>query len=162
MRTIPHPHYTIEIHPDDCDCVSPISLGDSEGIHLAIGNLNNRHFSPKGAISIEQGKELDLRKWQAFPVYMYAHSGIALSTSPFSCPWDSGRLGTLYLKKSHFSPKTRKTLAFMLLQEWTDYANGETYGFKILKDGEEIDSCWGFIGYDNTVNAAIEAADSLK
>lgn len=161
MRTIPHPHYTIEIHPDH-DCESPISLGDSEGIHLAIGNLNNRYFSPKGAISIEQGKELDRRKWQAFPVYMYAHSGIALSTSPYSDPWDSGRLGTLLLKKSNFPPKTRQKSAFLILQEWADYANGETYGFIILKDGEEIDSCWGFIGYDNTVDAAIEAADSLK
>lgn len=27
------------------------------------------------------------------PVYMYEHSGIAFSTSPFSCPWDSGQIG---------------------------------------------------------------------
>ena len=33
------------------------------------------------------------------PLYMYEHSGIALSTTPFSCPWDSGRLGFVIMTK---------------------------------------------------------------
>ena len=27
------------------------------------------------------------------PLYLYDHSGITMSTSPFSCPWDSGKVG---------------------------------------------------------------------
>ena len=160
IYSITYKDHNIEIHHDR-DCESPISLGDSEGIHLALGNLNNRYFSPKGAISIEQGKELDRRKWHAFPVYMYAHSGIALSTTPFSCPFDSGRLGTLYLKKSEFPPKTRRKSALLILEEWANYANGNCYGYRILKDGEEIDSCWGFIGSKSVETAAKEYINSL-
>ena len=27
------------------------------------------------------------------PLYMYDHSGVTISTSPFSCNWDSGKIG---------------------------------------------------------------------
>jgi len=33
------------------------------------------------------------------PIYMYEHSGIAVSTKPFSCPWDSGRIGFIFVSK---------------------------------------------------------------
>lgn len=33
------------------------------------------------------------------PLYMYEHSGISISTSPFSCPWDSGQIGFVLVSK---------------------------------------------------------------
>lgn len=30
------------------------------------------------------------------PIYAYIHGGIAVSTEPFSCPWDSGKVGIIY------------------------------------------------------------------
>jgi hypothetical protein len=30
---------------------------------------------------------------------MYEHGGIAVSTKPFSCPWDSGRIGFIFVSK---------------------------------------------------------------
>lgn len=30
-------------------------------------------------------------------VFMYDHSGVTVSSSPFSCPWDSGQLGYLWI-----------------------------------------------------------------
>jgi len=30
------------------------------------------------------------------PLYLYDHSGITMSTSPFSCRWDSGQVGYIY------------------------------------------------------------------
>lgn len=36
-------------------------------------------------------KDYDIRVIE--PLYMYDHSGITISTSPFSCPWDSGQIG---------------------------------------------------------------------
>jgi len=30
------------------------------------------------------------------PLYLYDHSGITMSTAPFSCPWDSGQVGFIY------------------------------------------------------------------
>lgn len=34
------------------------------------------------------------------PIYMYDHSGLTISTGPFSCPWDSGQVGIIYIEKS--------------------------------------------------------------
>jgi hypothetical protein len=33
------------------------------------------------------------------PIYMYDHSGISISHTPFSCPWDSGRIGFIFVSK---------------------------------------------------------------
>ena len=30
------------------------------------------------------------------PLYLYDHSGITISTAPFSCNWDSGQIGFIY------------------------------------------------------------------
>ncbi len=33
------------------------------------------------------------------PVYMYDHSGITINTTGYSCPWDSGQIGFIYVDK---------------------------------------------------------------
>jgi hypothetical protein len=33
------------------------------------------------------------------PVYLYDHSGVTISTRPFSCPWDSGQVGFIYVTR---------------------------------------------------------------
>ena len=33
----------------------------------------------------------------SLPVYMYEHSQVALSTEPFSCSWDSGQVGYIFV-----------------------------------------------------------------
>jgi len=33
-------------------------------------------------------------------LYLYDHSGITMSTSPFSCPWDSGQVGFAYVDRA--------------------------------------------------------------
>jgi len=34
----------------------------------------------------------------ALPLYLYDHSGITMATSPFSCSWDSGQVGYIYME----------------------------------------------------------------
>lgn len=88
----------------------------------------------------------------SLPIYMYDHSGITLSHSPFSCPWDSGKLGWHYLtkadvKKNFNRDVTDEELTAHLkaeLEEYDAYIQGEVWGFV---DGND-DSCWGFIGED--------------
>ena len=41
----------------------------------------------------EMENELKARHKYVFPVYMYEHGNVALSTTPFSCKWDSCRVG---------------------------------------------------------------------
>ena len=94
------------------------------------------------------------------PVYVYEHSGSSISTSPFSCRWDSGQIGFIYIAdkekfKKAFGLKkmnNQKALDVMdsIIREINTIWNGFVYGF-IVKDnesGEHIDSCGGFIGYD--------------
>ena len=34
------------------------------------------------------------------PIFMYDHSGITIQTRPFSCPWDSGQVGFIFVSKN--------------------------------------------------------------
>ncbi len=97
------------------------------------------------------------------PLYMYEHGNIALSTSPFHCRFDSGQLGFVVVTKDDIikeygsdSKENRETALRVLegeVETYHNFVSGQVYGY-ILKDtdGEEIDSCWGFYGYDLAKN----------
>lgn len=42
---------------------------------------------------------IDKGEYVGMPVYAYVHSGATISTSPFSCPWDSGQSGFVYMTR---------------------------------------------------------------
>lgn len=109
------------------------------------------------------------------PVWKYEHSGVmyrAAESNPFSCRWDSGQVGYIWVRKEtvraeygvkRITPATRAKVLDVLKAEvetYSQWANGETYGFKIYdqEDGDELDSCWGFIGLDHVTESAKEAA----
>ena len=108
-----------------------------------------------------------------FNVYMYEHSGIVLSLSPFSDPWDSGLLGFWSCSKTdmeEFCGHTvddweaeAKNIIRGRIDEFNEIARGKVWGFAsapvegfeettTLKElHEDIlsarnDSEWGFIG----------------
>ncbi len=101
------------------------------------------------------------------PVYMYKHSGIALSTTSFSCPWDSGPLGYIYIVKSNYRKwyKIQRITQHHLnkahdilrqeIELMSAYYNGEVYGYCIPSLDE---SCWGFYGHDHNESGLIQAA----
>lgn len=101
------------------------------------------------------------------PVYMYDHSGITISSSPFSCPWDSGRIGFAWITREKLAecagPFKRLTAELKKLAErnveselqiYDQYLTGDLWGFVVEEQcGEcdewhETDSCWGFYGGD--------------
>lgn len=97
-------------------------------------------------------------------VYLYDHSGIAVSTSPFSCPWDSGFFGIIAvpldkIRKEygwkHITASRRKRIERYLQNEiktLDDYYTGKVFGYRITSEDEasnELDSCWGFYGTDS-------------
>lgn len=95
------------------------------------------------------------------PLYLYDHTGLAISTAPFHCPWDTRRIGFIFTTKEdirkeygckYVTKKYRERAKEVLLGElknYEAYVNGDVFGF-ILKDkeGEIIDSCSGFYGLD--------------
>ncbi len=107
------------------------------------------------------------------PVYLYDHSGIAISTSPFSCPWDSGQVGFIYvsyadIRKEYSCKKVTKAIRRKVIETleaeaktYDSYLRGEVYGFQVLdEDGDAIDSCYGFYGdLDYCLQEARESAD---
>lgn len=89
------------------------------------------------------------------PLYLYDHSGITISTKPFSCPWDSGQVGVIYCTadviKREFgsSGKRARAKAVKALEQevrtYDQYLRGDVYGYVVEdRDGEHLDSCWGF------------------
>jgi hypothetical protein len=109
--------------------------------------------------------ELFQRDHIMLPVYMYEHSGVVLNTYGFSCPWDSGQVGYIYISKDRvrkeygvkrITKKLLEKVESILKSEidiYSEYVNGNVYGY-VLKDneGNEVDSCWGFYGHDFSNN----------
>lgn len=107
------------------------------------------------------------------PVYLYDHGGITISTSPFSCRWDSGQVGFIYTnlkrvrditghKWQRWSEKRREKVREWLegeIELFDQYIRGDVFGFIVEEDGEEIDSCWGFYGEDPRTNGMSEYID---
>ena len=104
------------------------------------------------------------------PLFLYDHSGISMSVSndgyPFNCRWDSGQVGWIYVSHERIReewndgentlPKPTEeqlTKARTYLEgeiaTYTEYIEGNVYGYMIEDDGEEFGGCWGFYGYDN-------------
>lgn len=97
------------------------------------------------------------------PVYLYDHGNLSLNTTGFSCPWDSGQVGYIYVTKSefyeNFNVKKLSSKKLILMKEilesevetYNKYLNGDVYGF-IIEDSEteeHINSCYGFYSSDN-------------
>jgi len=103
----------------------------------------------------------DLDAVVILPLYLYDHSGITISTSPFSCGWDSGQVGLIYMdKKTLLSEapgkpkiltKQAKEWALKYLERdveiYDQYITGEVYRYEITDDeGEVVESCGGMYG----------------
>lgn len=127
---------------------------------------------------IDKAEEAAAEKWLKenlviLDLYLYDHSGISMSTGPFSCPWDSGRVGFIYctLEKaqenwcskgsqgwdhivypeggSDLTGKTLRECAEIVLraevETYDDFLTGQVAGFIAENpDGDTLDSCWGF------------------
>ena len=102
-------------------------------------------------------------------VYLYDHSGLSVSLGGFSCPWDSGPVGIIFVRKDEAQKEYCMTKRELTIEEYVDeimeneievfdqYLRGDIYGF-VLKDqrGEEVDSCRGFYGYDIKENGILD------
>lgn len=119
------------------------------------------------------------------PVYAYIHGGIALSAGSFSCGWDSGQVGWIYatakdvcenwnvsgwqqeVSKGDGQKIQAKEYGVELLKGEVklqdDYHQGFVYRYKVSDhNGEEIDCCGGFYGYDGLQQAIAEAKHAAE
>lgn len=91
----------------------------------------------------------------SLPVYGYIHGGVTLSTKPFSCMWDSGRVGSIIATMERAERMCRKKSDNETLEEYIEditeylenevmaydnYLNGTWYCVKLYKNGALIGS----------------------
>jgi len=100
------------------------------------------------------------------PVYKFEHGEIALQCEPFACRWDSGQVGWIIADEEAIKrvgmvfpedkDKRREDVERALRSEvesYSHYVNGDVFGYIIFdKDGNNIDSCWGFYGDDHNAS----------
>ena len=98
------------------------------------------------------------KKYIMLPLYLLDHSGLAMKTTSFHDPWDSGQVGWIYVSKEDalkefggekMTGAIRKKAEDLMRGEVAandTYLRGECYGFELYKNGELEDSCWGFMG----------------
>jgi len=99
-------------------------------------------------------------------IFMYDHSGITISTSPYGDRWDSGQIGFIYVDEETMikeygviNSETKEKASNVLIgeiEEYDQFLRGDVYSFvvkQVSKCGEcgqpieeTLDSCGGFYG----------------
>lgn len=146
-------HYPDAEQPYECD----------EGVRIVI--LHRRYDDPaQGECGTDPDEvaawvKANSREWFVSNLFMYEHSGVALragESNPFGCPWDSGQVGIVALKKDEWGRgkgernAKRMEYAKNVAEHYGQWMNGETYGYVVNdEDGEQLDSCCGFVGWDD-------------
>lgn len=102
------------------------------------------------------------------PVYMYDNSGIALSTTGFSCPWDSGQVGFVFVDKATIKKEsiTRVQAIKALhseLNAYDQYVRGDVWDIVVFYDsGNVVESVCGFYGHEYAESEAKGMVERLE
>jgi hypothetical protein len=165
-------NYIIKIYQDE----SPYSPREDDNLGTMICfhrryNLGDKHnFSVEEAQDMTKGKDII-----SLPLYLYDHSGITMNTTGFSCRWDSGCVGFIYVTKEQVRKeydvkkitkdiieKVKKVLEAEV-KVYDQYLTGDVYGYQVFEVSkcelgheheEEVSSCWGYYGEEECINDA--------
>ncbi len=154
----------IKIHADDEYRTLEDAVGD--GFTFITGNRRSQHHY--------NGEDLEdafpeVGRW--FPLHVYEHGQVlySLQSDPrvpgSDCPWDGVSGGAMIglHKDAGWNMDKAEDIARGLASDITDWSNGAFYGYTIEDtDDNEIDACWGFLGYENVESSAKEAAKDYE
>lgn len=172
--------YRIKIYPDDMT-ESPRNddnLGKMICFHRRY-DLGDKHDYKRDSFRfVEDLKKTIIKNENVaviLPLYLYDHSGITISTTPFSCRFDSGQVGWVVVSKEKLREEySVKRLTKAIIEKATkvlegevetydQYLTGDVYRFKIVEVStcdkgheheEVVDSCGGFYGEDECISEA--------
>lgn len=111
----------------------------------------------------------------ALPIFAYIHSGITISTGGFSCQWDSGQAGMIFIDQAgcdkigydeswreHNYPELsmKEALEKVLEAEVKEMDMYLTEGCYYYSIEEVDDSCGGFLGFDHKKSGLLEYAEN--
>ena len=143
------------------------------------GTNEELHDYAHSKLSERIQEEFD-RQYISLPLYLYDHSGISISTGSFSCPWDSGQLGLIYVSKDkirqdygikHVTKAWADKIRGYLKDEvetYDQFLTGDVWGFQVFEvpegvdpeeeidELEEVESCFGFFVEEDAEEEAKE------
>lgn len=163
--------YVIEIHSDEY-AANPREEWDHLGTMVCFHkrySLGDEHnFSIEDARAFETRDDII-----SLPLYLYDHSGLTMNTTGFSCPWDSGKVGFIFVtlakvRSEYGVSKVGKALRAKVkeylkgeVRDYDTWLRGDVEGY-IIKDreGNDGDSCWGYYERESLVHDAKMAIDA--
>jgi hypothetical protein len=135
--------------------------------------LGDKHDHADPEDSLNSLTEQALSNYIILPLYLYEHGGITMYTGSFSCPWDSGQVGWIYMPIStarenwpgldtfDLRDRARRCLEGEV-REYAMYLEGDCWGYSITDaDEDDIESCWGFYGLDTVREEALATARAI-
>ena len=145
LLTGQHMDRLIEVVYDE-DPESPDSMDDNGVFILAWHRqfcVTREGFEDKDSVA-DWAEE-----YEVFPLYAYIHSGVALSLGctayPFNDRWDSCQVGYVLVGKDVGWGRPLEEIAAGQVETWNQYLSGGVLGYETKdRDGEVVDSCWGF------------------
>ena len=157
METLTNGTKTLKIFNDDFD-MNPRTEWDNLGKMVCFHKryqLGDKHtFSLNDAMMFEKNRKDCI----IMPLYLLDHGGITISTNAFRDPWDSGKVGFIYIEKK----KARAEYGWKVLtkareanirsylegevETYDQYLRGEVYRFEVWENDKMINSCGGFFG----------------
>lgn len=172
-ETVDYRGYQIEIMPD-YDAEDPRLMEESLG-HMvcfhrryALGDKHN-FDSPQELMEFVERDDVI-----ALPLFLYDHSLLAMRTSDFGDPWDSGMVGYIYVTKESIrkeygiqrvTKRYREKAKQVMRSEVELYdaaLGGRVYGFNVVDpEGDSVDSCWGFYGWADESGLLEEAKATI-
>lgn len=167
IHTEQYKGYAIAIR-HDLDAESPREW-DNAGIMVCWHSrysLGDKHdyLSPEEFLKYAEREldDTDEKILVMLPLHLLDHSGIRMSVRSFDHLYmgmDSGQVGWIYITEGKARREWGKDLSPLELTEiatkyltsevkiYNSYLSGEVYGYAVSDpQGEEVDSCWGFIG----------------
>lgn len=179
IKTIEHAGLTIKIYQDEDYQESPDDWGDKSvflvGFHRDF-TIKRDGFGIEVCRAIAGDKDEDehvldrakevKKQYHVFGLEAYIHGGIALALSQEgNFPdrrWDVSQLGMVFVAKKEARTRAKaRELAHGLIETWKQNLSGDIYGYVVEdKDGEHLDSCWGYYGDDAVIESSKAAAES--
>ena len=151
------------------------NLGTMVCFHNRYDLGDNHNYNSDDYNSWEEMKKAIIKEENTaviLPLYLYDHSGISISTGAFSCRWDSGQIGFIFVSKEKaleefggkiVTAKLKEKLERILdgeVETYDQYVSGYVYGFQIVDEDDDIvDSCYGFYGDNHKESGMLDYID---
>lgn len=170
IESFEHNGLTVEIHQDE-DAMNPVKEYDNFG-KMACWHRRYELGHEQPSETPEEFIKSLPKDTIIFPLYLMDHSGLSISMRSYGCKWDSGQVGIIYatpedVKKEYNVKKITKQVREKVIkllegevETYDQYLRGDVYGVVIKNErGENVESCWGFFGFDYCKEEAKGMAD---